>query len=108
MVYFYSGVDTAAAKKKIICPYKVIISLIDKQMVDDFLRKHGSTIVKRDEIAARWVANLIAIQKAVKKVKAKKVITFHSRIRLAQNFAASEPRGIAYYLRGYNVRDVNG
>lgn len=46
----------AAAKKGIICPYKVIISLIDKEMVDDFTRKNGITLVEHDEIAARWVA----------------------------------------------------
>ncbi len=97
-----------AAKKGIICPYKVIISLIDRQMVDDFTRRHGITIVKKDEIAARWVANLIAMQRAVEAVDAKKIISFHSRVRLAQEFASNESRGIAHYLRGYDVRHVNG
>ena len=97
-----------AAQKGIICRYKVIISLIDKEMVDDFTRKNGITLVEHDEISARWMANLIAVQQAIKKVDARKIISFHSRIRLADEFAKNEPRGIAYHLRDYEVRHVNG
>ena len=98
----------AAAKKGIICRYKVIISLIDKQTVSDFARKHGITLVKQDEISARWVANLIAVKQAVKKVEARKIITFHSRVKMADEFAAHGSRGIADQLDGYDVRHVNG
>jgi predicted helicase len=97
-----------AVQKGIICPYKVIISLIDKETVNDFALKHGITIVKRDEIAVRWVANLIATKRAIEAVKALKIITFHSRVKLAKEFASKEPRGIATHLRGYDVRHVNG
>ena len=86
----------------------MIISLIDKEMVDDFTRKQGITLVEHDEISARWMANLIAVQQAIEKVDAKKIISFHSRVRLAQEFATNEPRGIAYHLRDYDVRHVNG
>jgi predicted helicase len=41
-------------------------------------------------------------------VRASKIITFHSRVQLSQNFAKNEPRGIAHYLDGYDVRHVNG
>ena len=98
----------AAAQKDIICRYKVIVSLIDKEMVDDFTRKHGITIVENDEIGARWVANLIAIQRAVETVGASKIISFHSRVALAQEFAATSTRGLPFYLPGYDVRHVNG
>ena len=76
-----------AAQKGIICPYKVIISLIDKEMVNDFALKHGITIVKKDKIAVRWVANLIATRQGIEAVKARKIISFHSRVKLAQAFA---------------------
>jgi hypothetical protein len=56
----------------------------------------GVTLVEGDETGARWVSNLVALGQAVKKVGASKVITFHSRIDLAQEFAKNEPRGIAY------------
>jgi superfamily II DNA or RNA helicase len=98
----------AAAKKGIICRYKVIISLIDKKMVSDFARKHGITLVERDEISARWVANLIALKQAVEKVGASKIITFHSRVIMAEEFAGHGPRGMADLLDGYDVRHVNG
>ena len=98
----------AAAQKGIICRYKVIVSLIDKEMIDDFTRKLGITLVEHDEISARWMANLIAVQQAIQKVDAKKSISFHNRIRLADEFAKNEPRGIAYHLRDYEVRHVNG
>jgi hypothetical protein len=61
--------------KGIICQYKVTISLIDKQMVDDFSRNNGITLVEGDEISARWVSNLVALDQAVKKVNASKIIT---------------------------------
>jgi superfamily II DNA or RNA helicase len=98
----------AAAQKGTICRYKVIISLIDKEMVDDFTRRRGITLVEHDEVSARWMANLIAVQQAIEKVNATKIITFHSRVRLAQEFATNQPRGIAYHLRDYDVRHVNG
>ena len=98
----------AAANKGIICKYKVIISLIDKQVVDDFSRNNGITLVEGDEIGARWVSNLVALDQAVKEVGASKIITFHSRVATAQEFATNEPRGIAHYLDGYDVRHVNG
>lgn len=98
----------AASKMGIICPFKVVISLIDKEAVTDFARKHGITIVETDEIGARWVANLVALAQSVEHVDASKIITFHSRVRLAQEFASAEPRGIAYYLDGFDVRHVNG
>jgi superfamily II DNA or RNA helicase len=97
-----------AAQKGIICRYKVVISLINKEIVDDFTRKNGITLVEHDEISARWMANLIAIQQAIREVDAKKIISFHSRIRLADEFAKNEPRGIAYHLRDYEVRHANG
>jgi superfamily II DNA or RNA helicase len=97
-----------AAQKGIICRYKVIISLIDKAMVDDFTRRRGITLVEHDEVSARWMANLIAVHQAIEKVNATKIISFHSRVRLAQEFATNQPRGIAYHLRDYDVRHVNG
>jgi superfamily II DNA or RNA helicase len=98
----------AAAAKGIICRYKVVISLINKEMVDGFTRRLGITLIEHDEISAQWMANLIAIQRAIETVDAKKIISFHSRVRLAKEFAANEPRGIAYHLRDYDVRHVNG
>ncbi len=97
-----------AARKGIICSYKVIISVIDKQMVSDFVRNNGITLVKNDEISARWVAHLVALKQAIEKVDASKIITFHSRVKTAQEFASSLPQGMGFHLSDYQVRHVNG
>lgn len=59
-------------------------------------------------VGARWMANLIAVRRAIERAEAKKIISFYSRVRLAQEFASKEPRGIAYHLSDYDVRHVNG
>ncbi len=55
----------SAARKGIICNYKVVISIVDGQEVNDFALKHGITLVEGDLIRARWVANQIAIERAI-------------------------------------------
>lgn len=97
-----------AASKGIICDYKVLTSLIDKEKVDDFARKNGITLVEGDEIGADWVANLIALEQAVKEVGVNKIITFHSRVSNAEAFASEGPQGINQYLPDFRVGHVNG
>jgi hypothetical protein len=98
----------AAAEKGIICKYKVIISITDKEIVDDFARTHGITLVEGDEIGARWVSNLVALKQAIEQTGATKAITFHSRVALAQEFASDTPRGIGHYIDDFQIRHVNG
>jgi superfamily II DNA or RNA helicase len=98
----------AAADKGVICPYKVVISVVDKNLVDDFARKNGITLVDGDEVGTRWVSNLVALQQAIEHTAATKAITFHSRVNLAQDFASDSPRGIGRYLEGFEIRHVNG
>ena len=98
----------SAAKQDIICWYKVVISLIDKRMVSDFARKHGITLIETDLMRVRWVANLLAFQQAVKNTGATKALTFHSRVKAAEEFAGDTSHGIARYLNGYDVRHVHG
>ena len=98
----------SAAKQGIICPYKVVISLIDKHMVSDFARKHGITLIETDLMQARWVAYLLAFRQAVENTGATKALTFHSRVKTAEEFASATPHGIGRYLHGYDVRHVHG
>ena len=74
----------SAVKQGIICPYKIVISVTTKEEVDAKLLKHGITLVKRDKIQAQWVATQLALKRAIQKTKASKVITFHSRVALAE------------------------
>jgi predicted helicase len=99
---------SSAAKQDIICPYKVVISLIDKHMVSDFARKHGITLIETDLMRARWVAHLLAFRQAVENTGATKALTFHSRVKAAEEFASDTSHGIGRYLNGYDVRHVHG
>ena len=97
-----------AASKGIICPYKVVITLIDKQQVDDFALKNGITLVEGDSVKAKWVASQIAVSSAIKHTNATKIITFHSRVKTAREFASDEVFGIKQFVEDFEVFHVHG
>ena len=99
---------SAAVAAGIIVPYKVIISVSLNKEVDAELLKRGSTRVRRDEIQAKWVANQIALKRAIEKTGASKIITFHSRVNLAEEFAGDSARGFQEHVKGFDVFHVNG
>jgi superfamily II DNA or RNA helicase len=99
---------STAVAAGIIVPYKVIISVSLNKEVDAELLRRGSTRVRRDEIQAKWVANQIALKRAIEKTKASKVITFHSRVNLAEDFAGDDARGFKEHVKGFDVFHVNG
>jgi hypothetical protein len=98
----------SAARQGIICNYKVVISVVDGHEINDFALKHGITLVEGDLIRARWVANQIAVERAIEKTGAKRAITFHSRVSSAQEFCADSARGIKQFLPTFSVFHVNG
>ena len=99
---------STAVAAGIIVPYKVIISVSLNKEVDAELLRRGSTRVRRDEIQAKWVANQIALKRAIEKTKATKIITFHSRVNLAEDFAGDDARGFKEHVKGFEVFHVNG
>jgi predicted helicase len=98
----------SAARQGIICKYKVVISVVDGQEINEFALKHGITLVDGDLIGARWVANQIALERSVEQTGARHAITFHSRISSAKEFSAAGPHGIKHYLPEFSVFHVNG
>src|SRR5262245_53176109 len=98
----------SAARQGIICNYKVVISVVDGHEINEFALKHGITLVEGDLIGARWVANQIAVERAVGKTGAKRAITFHSRVSSAKVFSADGTRGIRQFLPEFSVFHVNG
>ena len=98
----------SAARQGIICTYKVVISAVDGQEINEFALKHGITLVEGDLIGARWVANQIAIERAVEKTGARRAITFHSRVSSAKEFSSDGTHGIRQYLPEFSVFHVNG
>jgi len=98
----------SAARQGIICNYKVVISAVDGQAVNDFVLRHGITLVQGDLIAAKWVANQVALERAVEKTDASHIITFHSKVSTAKEFSTDAARGIKQYLPTFSVFHVNG
>jgi superfamily II DNA or RNA helicase len=99
---------SAAVAAGIIVPYKVIISVSLNKEVDNELLRRGSTLVRRNQIQAKWVANQIALKRAIEKTKASKIITFHSRVKLAEDFAGDGAQGFSEHCKGFEIFHVNG
>lgn len=97
-----------AASKGIICNYKVVISVVDGHEINDFALQHGITLIEGDLIGAKWVANQIALERAIEETGAKRAITFHSRVNAAKDFASDTTRGITQFLPDFSVFHVNG
>ncbi len=89
-----------AARRGIICGYKVIISVITSEMVTNELLSHGEVLVNGDAVRARQVANQIALRDAIEKYGVKKVFTFHRDVKSAQSFVSAGPEGIGTHLNG--------
>jgi predicted helicase len=87
-----------AARRGIICGYKVIISVITSEMVTNDLLSHGEVLVNGDAVRARQVANQIALCDAIEKYGVKKVFTFHRDVKSAQSFVSAGPEGVSTHL----------
>ena len=97
-----------AAKRGIISDYKVIISEVTSDMVNDELIRRGITLVKGEEIKTRQVANQIALKSAIEKYNVSKVFTFHSRVDAAKSFTSDGAAGISNHLQGFHCGHIEG
>jgi predicted helicase len=87
-----------AARRGIICGYKVIISVITSEMVTNELLSRGEVLVNGDAVRARQVANQIALRDAIEKYGVKKVFTFHRDVKSAQSFVSAGHEGVGTHL----------
>ncbi|PYL26590.1 MAG: hypothetical protein DMF37_01580, partial [Verrucomicrobia bacterium] len=97
-----------AARRGIICNYKIIISVVTSDMINDHLLRHGEVMVKGDAVKARHVANQLALQAAVAQHGVSKIFTFHRSVASAAAFTSGCPEGIGNHLSGFNAFHVNG
>lgn len=104
----YSLSFTRAALKKIICDYKVVISVVTSKMVNHELLKNGEVLIQDDYVKARQIANQIALHKAIDKYGAKKIFTFHRSVASAQSFTSDKAEGIRTHLPLFETFHVNG
>jgi len=98
----------AAAKKDIICSYKVLISVAATDEVREALRERADVLVKGDPVKVRQVANQVTIQQAVEKHDVSKIISFHNTIAAAKSFTSDLPEGIGTHLTDFECFHVNG
>ncbi|HQN45528.1 MAG TPA: Helicase associated domain protein [Rugosibacter sp.] len=97
-----------AARRGIICDYKVVISVVTSAMVDDHLLRHGEIVVDGDTVKARQVALQIALQKAVEKYGVSRIFTFHGSVKAARSFTADDGEGIVQHLPDFTTLHVSG
>ncbi len=97
-----------AARRQIICPYKVAISVVTSDMVTSERLRRGEVIINGDAVRAIQVANQIALQKAVAEYGVTKVFTFHRTVKSAKSFTSSDSEGIATHLPDFARMHVNG
>lgn len=97
-----------AAKKKIICGYKVLISVVTSEEVDEEIMKKGTVVVGNEEVVARQVANQLALKRAVEKFPVKKAFTFHSFVKSAASFTSDGPEGLKTHLPEFETFHVSG
>jgi superfamily II DNA or RNA helicase len=97
-----------AANLDIICGYKVIISVITSDQVNNELLSRGLVHVQGDEVLARQVANQIALRDAVAQYGVSKIFTFHSTVKVAASFVAHGSEGVGTHLPEFNALHVSG
>ncbi len=97
-----------AAQKKIICNYKIIISAVTSEMVNDEILRRGEVIVDGDLVKARQVANQIALQKAIDCYGVHRIFTFHQSVKSAQSFTGQGGEGIRAHLPNFWTGHVRG
>ncbi len=97
-----------AARRNIICNYKIVISVITSEMVTNELLSRGEVIVNGDPVLARQVANQIALRDAIEKYGVRKIFTFHNTVRSAASFVADGNQGIRTHLPDFKSYHVNG
>jgi superfamily II DNA or RNA helicase len=97
-----------AAEQKIIVPYKVVISVVDSDMIDNALLDHSEVEIKGDPVRAKWVAHQIALKRAVEGHALKRIITFHTSIKAAAAFASDESEGVGVHLPNFKRFHVSG
>jgi predicted helicase len=104
----YTLTFAEAARRGIICGYKILISIVTSEMVNEHLLRHGEVLVEGEVVKAQQVANQIAIQKAVEQYEVKRIFTFHPKVASAKSFVVTGGEGIGAHLPMFKTFHVNG
>jgi superfamily II DNA or RNA helicase len=97
-----------AAAQRIICNYKVIISVVTSSAAEQQQRRRGIVMVKGDAVKAGRVVNQLAIAQAVRKHKIGKVFSFHLTKKSAASFVSERSEGVRSHLRDFHTSTITG
>jgi len=97
-----------AVRRKIICGYKIIVSIITSADLTPEQLPKSDTEVKGELIRAQQVAHQVVIAKSIEKYGVSKIISFHGSIEAAKSFTCSGAEGIGSHLPGFSTLHVNG
>jgi superfamily II DNA or RNA helicase len=97
-----------AARRGIICDYKIVISLVTSGMINEELLKRSEVLVEGQEVDAHKVALQIALQKAAERFCVKRIFTFHGTVAAALSFTSADSEGVGQHLAGFSTLHVNG
>jgi superfamily II DNA or RNA helicase len=97
-----------AARRGIICRYKVVISVVTSDMLTQRPRRHGTVVIGGAEVKAPHVANQVALAHAARKHRLKKIFSFHRNIAAAASFTSAGGEGIGTHLPDFGAFHVSG
>jgi predicted helicase len=97
-----------AVAQKIIVPYKVVISVVDSDVISNAILDQSDVVITGDPVRAKWVAQQVALKRAVEAHDARRIITFHSRVTAAAAFASNDSEGIGFHLPAFQRFHVSG
>jgi predicted helicase len=83
---FYKLSFSEAVRRKLLCDYRVVVTVVTDKDVAKAIKSGKHIKVSGNEFKARDLAIHIAVDKAAKEHKLKKIISFHSRIYKAKEF----------------------
>lgn len=92
-----------AVKRKIITPWKIVVSAFTREDVDNELLKNGEVILSGEAVRPEQVAAQLGIAKIAKDYDVKKIITYHGSINKARSFTCDRPEGISTHLKGFDT-----
>ena len=96
-----------AASLGIICRYKVLISVITSEQVNNELLDRGEVFVDGESVGARMIANQIAMRDAVDRYGPSHIFTFHRTVADARDFVDDKFR-LKNSLTDFRYLHVNG
>ena len=97
----------AAYEYKVICKYKIIISIINSEYYTKDDLKSAGVLIGYSEVNAETIAKQIALLDAVKKNEIKKIISFHPKISHASEFVGEKEKSIRHRLDGFNFYTIS-